>query len=153
MLTVSISIHTRDNRLLIRGIRYSAMSTESIYDVFITEGTVNGFRFCEKLPSSYSHHYTKITVVRASVRACVRAGGHRKRADPCAKSAVSLQNWSLSLHLVAHWHGRNCSSSSLNQTCQKRAGQNRDRQTNSPVAARRRRNSNAWNSRLSTCAS
>ena len=36
----------------------------------------------------YIYHYTKIAVVHLSVR----AGGHRKRADPGAKCSVSLQS-------------------------------------------------------------
>ena len=43
-----------------------------------------------------------ILKLQLSVRACVRAEGHRKLADPGAKSSVSLQTLSLTPHLVAH---------------------------------------------------
>jgi len=44
-----------DNRLLVRGVRYSAIpvvSMEGIHDVYVTEGTVDGKRFSEFVRSS-----------------------------------------------------------------------------------------------------
>ena len=44
-----------DHCLLVRGKRYSAIpvvSMDGIHDVYITEGTVNGEKFAEKLPST-----------------------------------------------------------------------------------------------------
>ena len=60
---------------------------------FSTLGIHDQENFCPLV-----HHYTKIIIV---VRVYGRQG-HRKRADPGAKSSVSLQNYSLTLYLVAH---------------------------------------------------
>ena len=87
-----LTSHTLNWRLHVHG---NSLASQALLH------TITGLIFgCWSCSCSYIDQ--KITVVRSSAL----AGAHRKRADPGAKSSVSLQNWCLTLHFLAHWHGQ-----------------------------------------------
>ena len=92
-----------------------------------------------------------ILILHLSIRVCVCVCVYFTGSKPTLAQKV------LFLYKTKIWHyilwlsdtASNGASSRLNQAFQKRVGQNKDRQTYSPVVARRQWKSNVWDSRLS----